>query len=375
MSKYTVLFFLIMFMIGTDTFLISPLLPTLQEQFGVPTGIAGWMLGAYALGSALFALVAGPLSDGLNRRTVLLGGLLGFAVSTALCGLAHDFWTMCLFRFLAGIGAAFTAPQVWASIPAVVPGPRIAGTMGIAFAGLAASQAFGVPIGSWLANAHWQVPFWAIGAASLLLAALAYAILPDMKPDKAKRASLFRRYVPLLASGQARGGFIAYLLLHLGVGTAFAFAGRWLADGFGLPVGQIGNVMIFLGLGNLLGSALSSLAARMTGGQPRVVVAGLIVAAGLYAAMPQLANLAAATAAYFLVCVTLGMVFPLVMGMLTSLNASIRGTISSLTNATMNGANTLGAWAAGLLYVHFGGYSPIGRSPPLASRCRWPRSC
>ncbi|MBO9606849.1 MAG: MFS transporter [Paenibacillaceae bacterium] len=366
MSKYTVLFFLIMFMIGTDTFLISPLLPTLQEQFGVPTGIAGWMLGAYALGSALFALVAGPLSDGLNRRTVLLGGLLAFAVATALCGLANSFWTMCLFRFLAGIGAAFTAPQVWASIPSVVPGPRIARTMGIAFAGLAASQACGVPIGSWLATASWQVPFWAIGAASLLLAVLAYTILPDMKPDtkpessKAERASLFRRYIPLIASGQARGGFIAYLLLHLGVGAAFAFAGRWLADGFALPVGQIGNVMIFLGLGNLFGSAAGSYAVRLLGSQPRVIVAGLLAAAGLYAAMPHLHHIAAATAVYFLICVTLGAVFPLVMGLLTALNASIRGTISSLANATMNGANTLGAWAAGLLYVQFGGYSPIG---------------
>jgi hypothetical protein len=35
MRKYTALFFLIMFMIGTDTFLISPLLQTLQTQFGI----------------------------------------------------------------------------------------------------------------------------------------------------------------------------------------------------------------------------------------------------------------------------------------------------------------------------------------------------
>lgn len=56
----------------------------------------------------------------------------------------------------------------------------------------------------------------------------------------------------------------------------------------------------------------------------------------------------------------LGVLFPVLMEMLTSLNASIRGTISSLANATMNGANTLGAWFAGLLYVQYGGYSSIG---------------
>ncbi|QMV42028.1 MFS transporter [Cohnella cholangitidis] len=361
MRKYTSLFFLIMFMIGTDTFLISPLLPTLQTEFGVSTDNAGWMLGAYTLGSAVFALIAGPLSDGWNRRIVLLGGLLGFSVSTILCGFADGFWTMCLFRFLAGVSAAFTAPQVWASIPAVMPASRNSKTMGIAFAGLAASQALGVPIGSWLAAAHWSVPFWTIGGASLLLAAIAFCLLPDMKPSlrKTERTSIFRRYVPLIASSKARSGFLAYLLLHLGSGTAFAFVGKWMADGFGLPIGRIGIVMMFLGFGTLLGSMVSSYATRKVG--PAIAVAaGMTLLVILYPVMPFLTYLPIVTIVYLIIFTTLGVIFPVVMEALTSLNSSIRGTISSLANSTMNGANTLGAWAAGLLYVQFGGYSSIG---------------
>lgn len=359
MRKYTVLFFLIMFMIGTDTFLISPLLPTLQTQFGVSTGIAGWMLGAYTLGSAIFALIAGPLSDGWNRRTVLLCGLLGFSVSTILCGFADSFWTMCLFRFIAGVSAAFTAPQVWASIPAVMPAAKIPKTMGIAFAGLAASQALGVPIGSWLAAAHWSVPFWTIGTASLLLIAVAFYSLPDMKPSTRERTSILRRYVPLITSGKARSGFLAYLLLHLGSGTAFAFVGKWMADRFELPIGQIGTVMMSLGFGTLLGSMISSYMTRKLG-HANAVIVGMSMLIVLYTVMPNLPNLPIVTIAYLIIFTTLGIIFPIVMGALTSLNASIRGTISSLANSTMNGANTLGAWIAGLLYVQLGGYSSIG---------------
>jgi predicted MFS family arabinose efflux permease len=361
MRKYTALFFFIMFMIGTDTFLISPLLPTLQTQFGVSTGIAGWMLGAYTLGSAVFALIAGPLSDGWNRRTVLLSGLLGFSVSTILCGFADSFWTMCLFRLLAGVSAAFTAPQVWASIPAVMPASSVSKTMGIAFSGLAASQALGVPIGSWLATAHWSVPFCTIGVSSLLLSAVAFYSLPHMKPvaRKGGRTSILRRYVPLLTSGKAMSGFLAYLLLHLGSGTAFAFAGKWMFDRFGLPIGQIGTVMMFLGFGVLLGSTVSAYAARKLG-HASAVAAGMALLIALYTIMPHLASLSAVTIVYLIIFATLGIIFPIVMGALTSLNASIRGTISSLANSTMNGANTLGAWIAGLLYVQFGGYSSIG---------------
>ncbi|MDR6879235.1 MFS transporter [Bacillus sp. 3255] len=361
MRKYAALFFTIMFMIGTDTFLISPLLPTLQAQFDVSTGIAGWMIGAYTLGSAIFALIAGPLSDGWNRRTVLLCGLLGFSVSTIFCGFADSFWTMCLFRFLAGVSAAFTAPQVWASIPAVMPPSRISKTMGIAFSGLAASQALGVPIGSWLAVSNWSVPFWSIGGISLLLAAAAFYTLPNMKPDSRQhgRASILSRYVPLMKSGKARSGFLAYLLLHLGSGTAFAFVGKWMADRFALPIGQLGTVMMFLGLGTLLGSLLSSLATRKLG-HVNAAAVGMLLLAVLYTGAPHLTPLPLVTVVYLIIFTLLGMIFPIAMEALTSLNASIRGTISSLANSTMNGANTLGAWIAGILYVQMGGYSSIG---------------
>lgn len=359
MRKYAALFFIIMFMIGTDTFLISPLLPTLQAQFDVSTGIAGWMIGAYTLGSAVFALIAGPLSDGWNRRTVLLCGLLGFSVSTILCGFADSFWTMCLFRFLAGVSAAFTAPQVWASIPAVIPASQISKTMGIAFSGLAASQAFGVPIGSWLAVTDWSVPFWTIGSISLLLAVAAFYSLPNMKPSARSQTSVLSRYVPLITDGKARSGFLAYLLLHLGSGTAFAFVGKWMADRFELPIGQIGTVMMFLGLGTLLGSLISSSATRKLG-HVNTAAAGMLTLVVMYTAAPHLPNLSVVTVFYLFIFAILGIIFPIAMEALTSLNASIRGTISSLANSTMNGANTLGAWVAGFLYVQLGGYSSIG---------------
>ncbi|RIX50094.1 MFS transporter [Paenibacillus nanensis] len=359
MRSYTALFFLIMFMIGTDTFLISPLLPTLQAEFGVSTDAAGWMLGAYTLGSAIFALIAGPLSDGWNRRTVLLCGLLGFSLSTILCGFADSFWSMCLFRFLAGVSAAFTAPQVWASIPAVMPPAKISKTMGIAFSGLAAAQALGVPIGSWLAAAHWSVPFWAVGAASLLLNLIAFYALPDMKPASRERTSILGRYAPLVKSGKARSGLMAYLLLHLGSGTAFAFVGKWMADSFQLPIGRIGLVMMFLGFGTLLGSVISSSIIKKLG-RANAAIAGMLLIIALYAIIPQLTNLPVITIGYLVIYTILGVLFPTVMEALTSLNASLRGTISSLANSTMNGANTLGAWVAGVIYVQFSGYSTIG---------------
>lgn len=359
--RLSLLFFLIMFVIGTDTFLISPLIPTLQEKLHVPTSQAGWMIGAYTLGSAVFALISGPLSDGLNRKKVMFAGLVCFAVSTALCGLAGSFWAMCLFRLLAGISAAFTTPQVWAAVPTLFPQARVPKMMGVIFAGLAASQALGVPIGSLLAGVHWSFPFFAIGAFALLLAVAVLFVVPDMLPQQApgKRASFLRRYVPLLQSGRARGGYLGYFLIHLGSNAAFAFLGKWMADRFGLSVGQTGYVIFGLGLGNLLGSLLSGYAVRKLN-PLRTATAVMLFLAAMYAVLPYASSAGIVSAIFFLLFTALGILFPLVVGMLNALNASIRGTISSLATSTMNAATTAGSWIAGALYAQLGGYDAIG---------------
>ncbi|HHQ8913126.1 TPA: MFS transporter [Bacillus cereus] len=55
MKRVLAVFFTIMFMIGTDTFLISPLLPTLQQVYHISTELSGWMVSSYALGYAAFS--------------------------------------------------------------------------------------------------------------------------------------------------------------------------------------------------------------------------------------------------------------------------------------------------------------------------------
>lgn len=60
-----------LFVIGTDTFLTAPLLPLLSKEFNTSTEQSGWFVSAYALGYAIFALIAGPLSDRVDRRRII----------------------------------------------------------------------------------------------------------------------------------------------------------------------------------------------------------------------------------------------------------------------------------------------------------------
>jgi len=80
----------------------------------------GNAVAAYALGYAVFAFIAGPISDRFDRKCIMVIGLIAFATSTFLCGIARNFTTMIIFRFLAGVSASFVTPQVWASIPVLI---------------------------------------------------------------------------------------------------------------------------------------------------------------------------------------------------------------------------------------------------------------
>ncbi|MCY8203093.1 MFS transporter [Bacillus sp. N12A5] len=346
-----------MFVIGTDTFLLSPLLPLLQNQFGVSTDLSGWMVSAYALGYALFALIAGPFSDRLNRKTVMLWGLAGFIVSTFLCGMAPSFAAMCLFRFAAGVSAAFVTPQVWASIPVIVQPSQIIKSMGIATAGLAASQMLGLPIGGFLASFTWHTPFFVLSACSLILLLMLAAVMPDIRPsDFAHRPFIFKPYRELFLLPKASFILLAYFLFQTGNFASFSFLGTWLSADFHLNVSQIGAAMLVLGLGNMLGSLIGSrISAKL--GIFKTLINGMLLMSALYCCLPFFPTLFLVETSFFLTFFTAGIIFPLMMGVFQSISPNARGTITSLSNAAMYAGITIGTSIAGFLYQsteHFG---------------------
>lgn len=361
MNKLTALFFVIMFLIGTDTFIISPLIPTLQELFHIQTEYAGWMVGAYALGYAIFALIAGPLSDGWDRKKVMLFGMFCFSIATILCGFAFNFWSMFIFRALAGFGAAFTTPQIWASIPTLFPAQKVAKVLGIVMAGLASAQAFGIPIGGLLAATHWSYPFYTIGACSLLATVFIFYTLPAIKPNQDQRIKMpiFKRYVLLLNSRMARRSFLAHFLFQCGFMAAFAFIGKWMTDRFELSVDHVGFVMFFLGLGNMAGSFGGAYVTKIWG-RLNTLVIGFVISIVCFLIAPHLSSVSAFEGVYFFIFATMGISFPLIMGLLTSLNPTIRGTTTSLANSIMYTATALGSWIAGLIYATFNGFTAVG---------------
>ncbi|MDA2233158.1 MFS transporter [Bacillus cereus] len=361
MNRVLAVFFMIMFMIGTDTFLISPLLPTLQQVYHVSTELSGWMVSSYALGYAGFALVAGPISDGLNRKKVMVLGMSFFAISTFFCGIAPSFLWMLTFRFLAGVSAAFVSPQVWASIPLLIEKKQIVKAIGVATAGLSISQILGLPLGAYLATIHYTIPFYFIGILSALLVILIYVVLPEIQSVHigGNKKAILQRYKQLLTDSKVSLSYFAYFVFQTGYFAAFSFFGVWLSIQFGLQVHEVGTAMLVLGLGNLTGNIFG----------PRIVnkigynfsfYGGIIFTAVLYVLLPHVKNIVLVELSFFALFFGTGILFVLMMRHLQNISSVARGTGAALANASMYIGQMIGAAIAGMLFATSHNFILIG---------------
>ncbi|WP_278693354.1 MFS transporter [Arachnia propionica] len=348
--------FFTLFVIGTDTFLVAPLLPLLQEEFGVPLAQSGWLVSAYALGYALFALVAGPISDHHNRRRVLLAGVAAFALLTCACGLTWDFWSMFTTRFLAGVGAAFVSPQIWAAIPMVVSRGAVIKVMGHATAGLAIAQVAGIPIGSWLSTQNWRLPFFTIAGLSVLLWLTLLAWFPSVPPAAPTGGDgLLAPYRRVLASRTLAWSLVAYLVFQAGCLGAFSFIGSWLAKDFGATQNQIGTSMMIIGLGQGIGSfAGPPLVSRI--GERTSLWSGIVALGAGFLLASAMPSRWAATTAFAATLLVGGFLLPVMMGQLQSNAGQARGTVSSLSNSAMYLGTAITGGIGGTLLTVFPGY-------------------
>lgn len=375
MAPLSILSFGVMFLVGTDTFLVAPLLPELTARFASPPASAGWMVSAYAIGYCVTAVFAGPVSDRFDRRRVLVAGMSAFSAATAACGLASTLWQMIALRALAGVCAAVAAPQVWAAIPQLVPPGRGVAAMAAPTAGLTVAQLVGVPVGSLLGAVSTAAPFLAVGAAGAGTSLALWLWYPPV-PPQASKTRVIAQYGGLLAVPAARWRFAAYFVFQLGNFAVLSFAPTWFSTDFALDATGVGYAMIALGTGNTLGAlAGPRIVARW--GTGRTLLGCMLAYLVCYPALPWSGNLVVALAVLSVVFFTGGTLFPVFMGLLQSLTATARGTVSALANVLMYAGSAVAGALGGPLMTGSWGFAGIACLVWTTTACStllWARS-
>lgn len=104
-----------------DFFIVNVALPSIRADLQASSDVSQLVISVYAAAYAVTLILGGRLGDLYGRKRIFVGGMLGFGVASAVCGLAPSPGVLVVGRLLQGISAAIMAPQSLASIHAIFP--------------------------------------------------------------------------------------------------------------------------------------------------------------------------------------------------------------------------------------------------------------
>src|SRR5690242_3649664 len=108
-----------------DATVVGIALPAIGRDFHAGLTSLQWIVTGYTLTLAGLLLVGGSLGDRYGRRKVFVIGVVWFALSSLLCGIAPNAEILIAARALQGAGAALLTPSSLAIIEATyVPDDR-----------------------------------------------------------------------------------------------------------------------------------------------------------------------------------------------------------------------------------------------------------
>lgn len=348
MTAKTILLFLIAFLVGSDEFLLGPILTPIGNDLRVPPERVTWFIGAYALPLALLAPLLGAVSDRFGRLAVLVPSVALFGLGSIGTALAPDYSFAVLTRVVTGIGAAGMLPVAFAS--AADEGAHRAP------AGIAAVQA-GLTSGIILAPVYgaavtavlgWQAAFAGLGIAAFATL-LAVSALGRSASETPQTASAPRG--PVLV----KGALPAIVAMGFGLGGAigiYALAGERLRDLGGLGTGAVGLIYAGFGVLTLLGNLLMPrLIGRVANGRQLMFfcMSGVLAAIVALMALPLPVALACLAMAVWALLGGIGA--PGLQTYLAGLNPARRGVLMALGASAMNLGVAVWSGVAAVLFA------------------------
>jgi MFS transporter, DHA1 family, multidrug resistance protein len=150
-----------------------PLFPLYTISLGASLGMLGLITAVLGLARLASALPIGMLSDRLDRKTVLVGGMITFAVSFVLYALAPTAPLLAVPRTLQAIAMVATFPLGIAYIGDVVERRDRGAAIGVYTAAMGSGFAVGPLLGSWVGSVAGYPAAYLSGAA-IAVAGAAY---------------------------------------------------------------------------------------------------------------------------------------------------------------------------------------------------------
>ena len=241
-----------LFLMGTDLFVVSPLLPFISEEYNVSPETTGWMVTVFAVTYAFSAPVFGWLSDKKGRRTFIMFGLLLFAISNALTAFAPSFLWLIVSRILAGLSVASITPLIYAIIGDIAPPNRRGTWLSIVVSGHLTALWAGAPLGTLLEHfLGWRSVFVVMTIIGAILAVVNFKTWASIPKSDVTKNVVEGNLLRILGSVSVTTIWaISMYALYVYLGAALYTENKFSSS-------EIALAVTFYGVGAVLGSLAS----------------------------------------------------------------------------------------------------------------------
>ncbi len=148
------------FMILLDSTIVNVAIPSIQTDLGASFGAIEWVISGYALAYGLLLIPAGRLADRFGHKRLFLIGLIGFTITSILCGTANSPTALIGWRVAQGAMAGVMNPAILAIIQATFPPQERGKAFGMYGAVSGVAVALGPLLGGLLIQANLQGLGW-----------------------------------------------------------------------------------------------------------------------------------------------------------------------------------------------------------------------
>lgn len=144
-----------------DNTIANVALPRIQGSLSATQDQMAWVLTSYIIAAAIMTPLSGWLAGQVGRKRVFLFSVVGFTVSSALCGLAHTLPEIIAARLFQGLSGAALIPMSQAVLLDINPLSQHARAMAIWVMGVTIGPILGPALGGWLTeNYNWRWVFY-----------------------------------------------------------------------------------------------------------------------------------------------------------------------------------------------------------------------
>jgi predicted MFS family arabinose efflux permease len=235
-----------------DFIIIMPLGPAWMKRLDILPSQFGMIIGIYGFAAFLAGILAAPILDRFDRKSVLLLLYAVFIVSTAACGIAPNYALVLVSRAIAGASGGVLAGLILTILGDTFEYSRRGTAMGVVMSSFAIASILGVPIGLILADEfNPAAPFLVLAAFSIFVMIAAWRIIPTLRGHMEKED---RNQVTILELLAVPANQIAYLfsfVLVLGSFTVVPYIAMYAQMNLGMDQRSVKWVYIVGGVATL----------------------------------------------------------------------------------------------------------------------------